>query len=196
MQTIFAAQQADDILTGLRLAEEFQLDAAIALAAEGYLVREQLTAAKVSVFLHPTMQRAGGSLETYHSHLGNASALADAKIPLAITSGAEGYVPKTRVARFEAAIAAVHGLGFERGLASVSLDAARILDIDDRYGSLEAGKVADLVLYDGDPFEYATHVTHVIVDGRLVHSRSDRKPIPLAQRLFWSSIEMPCCLGW
>ncbi len=196
VQTIFAAQQADDILTGLRLAEEFQLDAAIALAAEGYLVREQLTAAKVPVFLHPTMQRAGGSLETYHSHLGTASALADAKILLAITSGAEGYVPKTRVARFEAAIAAVHGLGFERGLASVSLDAAKVLDIDDRYGSLEVGKVADLVLYDGDPFEYATHVTHVIVDGRLVHSRSDRKPIPLAQRLFWSSIEMPCCLGW
>lgn len=196
VQTLFAAQQADDILTGLRLAEEFQLDAAIALAAEGYLVREQLADAKVPVFLHPTMQRAGGSLETYHSHLGTASALADAKIPLAITSGAEGYVPKTRVARFEAAIAAVHGIGFEKALAAVSLDAAKVLRIDDRYGSLEPGKVADLVLYDGDPFEYATHVTHVIVDGHLVHTRAARKPIPLAQRLFWSSVEMPCCLGW
>ena len=196
VQTLFAAQQADDILTGLRLAEEFQLDAAIALAAEGYLVREQLAEAKVPVLLHPTMQRAGGSLETYHSHLGNAAALSDAKIPLAITSGAEGYVPKTRVARFEAAIAAVHGLGFEKALASVSLGAAEVLRIDDRYGSLEPGKVADLVLYDGDPFEYATHVTHVIVDGRLVYSRSARQVIPLAQRLFWSSIELPCCLGW
>ena len=196
IQTLFAAQQADDILTGLRLSKEFSLDAAIALAAEGYLVREELAAAKVPLFLHPTMQRAGGSLETYHSHLGNASALADAKITLAITSGAEGYVPKTRVARFEAAIAAIHGLGFERALSSVSLDAAKVLRIDDRYGSLEPGKIADLVLYDGDPFEYSTHVTHVIVDGRLVHSRADRKPIPLAQRLFWSSFEMPCCLGW
>lgn len=196
IQTLFAAQQADDILTGLRLSKEFGLDAAIALAAEGYLVRDELAAAKVPLFLHPTMQRSGGSLETYHSHLGNASALADAKIPLAITSGAEGYVPKTRVARFEAAIAAVHGLGFERALSAVSLDAAKVLRIDDRYGSLEQGKVADLVLYDGDPFEYSTHVTHVIVDGRVVHSRADRKPIPLAQRLFWSSFEMPCCLGW
>ncbi len=196
IQTLFAAQQADDILTSLRLSREFNLDAAIALAAEGYLVRDELAAAKVPLFLHPTMQRSGGSLETYHSHLGNASALADAKIPLAITSGAEGYVPKTRVARFEAAIAAVHGLGFERALSAVSLDAAKVLRIDDRYGSLEAGKIADLVLYDGDPFEYATHVTHVVVDGRLVHSRADRKPIPLAQRLFWSSLEMPCCLGW
>ena len=196
VQTLFAAQQADDILTALRLAEEFQLDAAIALAAEGYLVREQLSDAKVPVLLHPTMQRAGGSLETYHSHLGTASALSDAKIPLAITSGAEGYVPKTRVARFEAAIAAVHGLGFEKALAAVTLGAAEVLRIDDRYGSLEPGKVADLVLYDGDPFEYATHVTHVIVDGRLVYLRSARQVIPLAQRLFWSSIELPCCLGW
>lgn len=196
VQTLFAAQQADDILTGLRLSQEFGLDGAIALAAEGFLIREQLVAAKVPVFLHPTMQRSGGSLETYHSHLSNASALSDAKIPLAITSGAEGYVPKTRVARFEAAIAAVHGLGFEKGLSSISLDAAKVLRIDDRYGSLEPGKVADLVLYDGDPFEYATHTTHVVVDGRFVYSRADRKPIPLAQRLFWSVIEMPCCLGW
>ena len=196
VQTLFAAQQADDILTGLRLSQEFGLDGAIALAAEGFLIREQLVAAKVPVFLHPTMQRSGGSLETYHSHLSNASALSDATIPLAITSGAEGYVPKTRVARFEAAIAAVHGLGFEKGLSSISLDAAKVLRIDDRYGSLEPGKVADLVLYDGDPFEYATHTTHVVVDGRLVYSRADRKPIPLAQRLFWSVIEMPCCLGW
>jgi imidazolonepropionase-like amidohydrolase len=196
VQTLFAAQQADDILTGLRLSQEFGLDGAIALAAEGFLIREQLVAAKVPVFLHPTMQRSGGSLETYHSHLSNASALSDAKIPLAITSGAEGYVPKTRVARFEAAIAAVHGLGFEKGLSSISLDAAKVLRIDDRYGSIEPGKVADLVLYDGDPFEYATHTTHVVVDGRLVYSRADRKPIPLAQRLFWSVIEMPCCLGW
>ncbi len=196
VQTIFSAQQADDILTGLRLSQEFGLDSAIALAAEGYLVRDQLAAAKVPVFLHPTMQRVGSSLETYHSYLGNAASLADANIPLAITSGGEGYVPKTRVARFEAAIAAVHGLGFERALASVSLDAAKLLRIDDRYGSLQAAKVADLVLFDGDPFEYATHVTHVIVDGRVVHNRSNRKPIPLAQRLFWSAVEMPCCLGW
>ncbi|MCX7418998.1 MAG: amidohydrolase family protein [Planctomycetia bacterium] len=196
VQTLFAAQQADDILTGLRLSQEFGLDSAIALAAEGFLIREQLVAAKVPIFLHPTMQRSGGSLETYHSHLSNASALSDANILLAITSGAEGYVPKTRVARFEAAIAAVHGLGFEKALSSISLDAAKVLRIDDRFGSIEPGKVADLVLYDGDPFEYATHTTHVVVDGRLVYSRADRKPIPLAQRLFWSVIEMPCCLGW
>lgn len=196
VQTVFTAQRADDILTSLRLADEFGLDASIALGAEAFLVREQLAAARVPILLHPTMQRAAGSLETQLSHLGNASALSDSMIPFAITSGAEGYVPKTRVARFEAAIAGVYGLGFEKALASISLDAAKVLRIDDRYGSLEPGKIADLVLFDGDPFEYSTHVAQVVVEGQLVHNRSDRKPIPLAQRLFWSSLEMPCCLGW
>ncbi len=196
VQTIFSAQRVDDILTGLRLSQEFGLDGAIALAAEGFLIRDQLAAAKVPVFLHPTMQRVGSSLETYHSLLDSAAALSNANVPFAITSGAEGYVPKTRVARFEAAIAAVYGLGFEKALSAISLDAAKLLRIDDRFGSLEAGKVADLVLFDGDPFEYSTHVTHVVVDGRVVHDRAARPHIPLAQRMFWSAIEIPCCLGW
>jgi imidazolonepropionase-like amidohydrolase len=115
---------------------------------------------------------------------------------VAIGSGFEGYVPKTRVVRYEAGIAMVYGLGFERALQAVTLDAAKILNVDDRYGSLEPGKVADLVLYDGDPFEHATHVTHVFVDGRLVFDRAQRPVIPLAQRALFVSPEIPCCLGW
>ena len=98
--------------------------------------------------------------------------LADHKIPLAIGTGFEGYVPKTRVLRHEAAMAMVNGLGYERALAAITLDAARILGIDDRVGSIEPGKAADLVLYDGDPFEHATHVTHTIMDGRVVYDRA------------------------
>jgi imidazolonepropionase-like amidohydrolase len=100
------------------------------------------------------------------------------------------------VVRHEAAMAMVYGLGFERALSAVTLDAARILKIDDRYGSLEVGKVADLVLYNGDPFEHVTHVTHVLVDGRVVHDRQNREPVPLAGRLYYFSPEIPCCLGW
>ena len=51
-------------------------------------------------------------------------------------------------------------------------DPARILGIDDRYGTLEPGKVADLVLYDGDPFEHTTHVTFTLMDGRVVYDRA------------------------
>jgi imidazolonepropionase-like amidohydrolase len=144
------------------------------------------------------MQRVGSSMETLNSHVGNAATLADRRIPLAIGTGFEGYVPKTRVLRYEAAMAAVNGLGHERALRAVTLDAAKLLGIDDRFGSIEVGKAADLVLYDGDPFEHATHVTHTLIDGRVVWDRSEYLKIPFARRAL-PLIEgggVGCCLGW
>ena len=70
---------------------------------------------------------------------------------------------------FEAAIAAANGLPQEAALAAITRDAAQILGIEDRVGSLEAGKDADLVLFDGDPLEYTSHVCTVIVDGRVAN---------------------------
>ena len=75
---------------------------------------------------------------------------------------------ETRVVLFEAAIAAANGLTFEQALGTVTIEAARILGVDTRVGSLEAGKDGDLALFDGDPFEYTSHVTGVVIDGRVV----------------------------
>jgi imidazolonepropionase-like amidohydrolase len=192
---MFCAQRGDDLLTALRLAEEFELKPVLALAAEGYLLADRIKEADVPVIVHPTMQRLTG-LEAYNSSFSNAAVLANAEIPVAISSGFEAYVPKSRVIRHEAALAMVYGLGHERALHAVTLGAARILGIEEEYGSLEEGKVADLVLYNGDPFEHVTHVVGVIVDGKLVYSRSDRPEIPLAERLFHSVPEVPCCSWW
>ncbi len=145
---IFSAHRADDLMTALRLATEFKLRPLLSLAGEGYLVADAIAAAKVPVIVHPTMQRPS-TLETFNSSLGNAAALADKNIPITIGTAFEGYVPKMRVLRHEAAMALVNGLGFDRALKSITLDAAQLLGIDDRYGSIQAGKVADLVLYDG-----------------------------------------------
>ncbi len=179
---IFAAHRSDDLTTALRIAREFNLDARLDLATEGYLIAEELAKAKVPVVAHPPMQRAGGSMETYHSQLCNAAVLADRKVPLAIGTGFEAYVPRTRVLRHEAAVAMVNGLGHERALAAITLGAARILGIDKERGSIEKGKVADLVLYDGDPFEHATHVTHTVSEGRVVYSRAEEQALPFARR--------------
>ena len=65
-------------------------------------------------------------------------------------------------------MAVANGLTFEEALATVTIDAARLLGISNRVGSLEPGKDADLALFDGDPFEYGTHVTKVIINGRVV----------------------------
>ena len=197
LPAMFAAQRADDVATALRLTAEYKLKGRLALSAEAYLLRDRLADAKLPVIVHPTMQRVGGEMETYNSFLGNAAALADRGLLIAIGSGYEGYVPKTRVARYEAAIAMVHGLGFDRALRSITLDAAKILEIDDRFGTLEAGKTADLVLYDGDPFEYVTHVSGVVLDGRVVYDRAQRQRQPIDLQSFWfmGGSEPACCLG-
>jgi imidazolonepropionase-like amidohydrolase len=195
VSALFAAQKADDLMTALRMINEFHLDGKLALGAEAYLIADQIAAAKIPLILHPTMQHAE-SMETINSYLGSGAVLADAGIPIAIGSGAEGYVPKTRVVRQEAAMAMVYGLGRDAALKAITLDAARILGIDGQYGSLEPGKIGDVVLYDGDPFEYSTHVVAVLVDGKLVYDRSQNKSIPLAERSYSSSPEIPCCLGW
>ena len=63
---------------------------------------------------------------------------------------------------------AANGLSFSEALASITIDAARLLGVDHRIGSLEVGKDADIALYYGDPFEYTTHAIGVIIDGNLV----------------------------
>jgi imidazolonepropionase-like amidohydrolase len=97
-----------------------------------------------------------------------AARLKAAGIPFAFQSGYESYVPKTRVVLYEAAIAVANGLTFEDALAALTIDAARILKIQDRVGSLETGKDADIVLFDGDPFEYTTKVCGVVISGEVV----------------------------
>lgn len=170
LPALITAHREDDILTAIRLAKEFEIDLILDAATEGYLVTRQIQAAGVPVIVHPTMQRID-SPETLNTSLENASLISGAGVTIALQSGYEAYVPKTRIVLFEAAIAMVNGLGFDRALRSITADAAETLQVASRVGSIDIGKDADLVLFDGDPFEYTTHVQKVLVEGRLVHDR-------------------------
>ncbi|MGB1375575.1 MAG: amidohydrolase family protein [Rhodothermales bacterium] len=166
MRMLITVERSHDILTTLRLAEEFDIDIVLDSAAEAYLVTDQIKAAGVPVITMPTMARHGG--ERANATMEAGMHLRDAGIPFALQSGFEAYVPKTRVILFEAAMAAANGLSFEEALATITIDAARILGVDHRVGSLEVGKDADIAMYDGDPFEYTTHAIGVIIDGEVV----------------------------
>ncbi len=168
---VFVAHREDDIVTAMRLAAEFGIERySISQAAEAYLVAERLAEAQVPVLVGPVLQ-VPGSLETMNVMYENAGLLKKAGVTVTMTSGYEGYVPKTHVILFEVALAAVNGLGREAAMQAVTLDAAKVLGIAETHGSLEPGKVADLVLYDGDPFEYTTHVERVVVGGELAFER-------------------------
>jgi imidazolonepropionase-like amidohydrolase len=163
---LVTAHRAHDIGSALRVAKEFDIRIVLDGASEAYLVADSIKAAGVPVLLHPTMARPVEEAENLSME--TASRLREAGIPFALQSGYESYVPKTRVVLFEAAIAAARGLTFDQALAAVTIDAARILGVDKRVGSLEPGKDGDLVLFDGDPFEYVSHVTGVVIEGQVV----------------------------
>ena len=162
LSLLVTANTATEIAAALRLRREFGFDLVLDGAAEAYLLLDEIRAAGVPVVVHPPMSRVrNGSFET-------AARLDEAGIPFAIQTGFEGYVPKTRVLLWEAAIAAANGLGRERALEAVTLAAARILGVDGRVGSVEVGKDADLALFDGDPFEYTTHVCGVVIESEVL----------------------------
>ena len=194
----FAAHRADDIQTALRIADEFKLKPVIALGTDGFLLADELAKRKVPVVVHPTLQRPGGSMETRHTYLGTAGVLAKAGVPVTLCTAYEGYVPKQRNLRTEAAYAAANGLGHAAALRAVTLDAAKLLGVADKYGSIEPGKVADLVLYDGDPFENATHVTLTVLGGKVVYDRAEYLKLPFDRRilpLIDGGRGAGCCLG-
>ncbi|MFO0936288.1 MAG: amidohydrolase family protein [Gemmataceae bacterium] len=196
---IFAAHRADDIRTALRIAEEFKLKPVISLGTEAYLLADELAEKKIPVIVHPSMQRPGGSMETLNTLLANAALLKAKGVPVSIGTSFEGYVPKQRSLRHEAAIAAANGLGHAGALSAVTLDAAKLLGIDKEYGSIEAGKVADLVLFDGDPFENSTHVIKTFMSGKLVFDRVEYLKLPYDRRAFGiagGGEGFGCCLGW
>lgn len=160
---LVTVQRHQDILAALRLAAEFKLKIVLDGVADAPLVIDDINKSGFPVFLHPTMYRANNETENLSRE--TAAKLRKAGIPFALQSGFESYVPKTRVVLFEAAVAAAHGLSQNEALAAITIDAAKLLGIEKRVGSIETGKDADLALYDGDPFEYATHCIGVIVSG-------------------------------
>jgi imidazolonepropionase-like amidohydrolase len=168
--TLITARRRDDIATALRIAREFSLDLHLADAVDGYLMARELWEAGVPVHAGPVMERLG-PLETLNASFEGPAILAAAGVPITFQSGYEAYVPKVRVVLFEAAVAAAYGLGPERALRALTSEAAEQLGVADRVGSLESGKDADLVVWDGDPFEYATHVLAVIVRGEVAYLR-------------------------
>jgi len=167
---LITAHRAQDIATALRLKKEFDFRMILDGGAEAYLLTEELKKAGIPVIIHPSMARFNGALQ--NASFETAARLKKAGLKVAMQSGYESYVPKTRVVLFEAAVAAANGLGFEGALELITTSAAEILGISDRVGSLAVGKDGDLALFDGDPFEYTTHCVGTIIEGRVVSEAS------------------------
>jgi imidazolonepropionase-like amidohydrolase len=162
---LITANKAQDIMTALRIAKEFNIRIVLDGVSEAETVMDEIKASGFPVIIHPTMARPGGDEESLSME--TASKLKAAGVLTALQSGYESYVPKTRVVLFEAGMAAANGLSQRDALALITIDAAKILGLESRIGSLEVGKDADIAMYDGDPFEWTTHCIGTIVNGKV-----------------------------
>ena len=156
------AHRASDIQTALRIAEEYGLKLIIVGGTEAWMVAGDLARARVPVLVK-VLNNLPGSFEALGATYENAARLRRAGVDVAITSG-ETF--KAYTLRQEAGNAVAYGLPWEEAFRAVTIVPARIWGIDDRYGSLEVGKVADVVVWDGDPLELLTSVEHVFIRGR------------------------------
>jgi imidazolonepropionase-like amidohydrolase len=166
MLLVIGADRAGDIETALDIAAEYKLRIAILGGAEAWKVADKLAAAKVAV-LTSGLDNLPTSFATLGSRQENAGLLRKANVPVAIITG-ENETFKARTIKQHAGNAVAYGMTWDDALRAVTLTPAEIYGIDGTVGSLAVGKDGNVVVWDGDPFEFATKAEKVFVKGKEV----------------------------
>jgi imidazolonepropionase-like amidohydrolase len=161
---VVEAHRASDIQLALRIAREYDLRLIITGGTEAWMVADDLARARVPVLVK-VLNNLPGSFESLGATYENAARLRRAGVQVALTTG-ETW--RAYTIRQEAGNAVAYGLPWTEAFRAVTLYPAQIWGVADRYGSLEAGKVANVVVWSGDPFELLTRVEHVIIRGQEV----------------------------
>ncbi len=163
MPLIVTVNRASDIQQVLRLAREEGVKVILDGAAEGWLVADEIAAAKVPVILHPTTNLPS-NFEMRAARMQNAAALNAAGVVIAI-KGNEGSAHRARDIRYNAGNAVSHGLPFAAAIQAITVNPARIFGFDGQFGELKAGAAGDVVVWSGDPLEPLSQPAAVLIDG-------------------------------
>ena len=162
------AHRADDIMTAVRIADEFHLDCVLIHATEGYKIPDVIAKTGYPCIVGPVLF-SRMKLELRDLRPSNAGALARAGVQVAIQTD-EGSA--TRYLALNAAVAASEGMDEGSALRAITRTPAEILRISDRVGSLEVGKDADIAVFSAHPLDVAhSRTERVWIGGRLVYSR-------------------------
>ncbi|UZD23728.1 amidohydrolase family protein [Algoriphagus halophytocola] len=153
---------ASDIKAALEWIKDKDAKVIFAGVAEGWRVAEEIAEAGIPVVTGPIQALPTRESDRYDAAYANAGKMAKAGVKVAIRTNGQENV---RNLPFFAAFAAAYGMGKEEAWKAVTINSAEIFGLGDQYGSIEAGKVANLIVADGDPFETKTNIHHVFIDG-------------------------------
>jgi imidazolonepropionase-like amidohydrolase len=170
---LIAADRASDIEAALALAKDYNLKLILAGAAEGWQLADKLAAARVPV-LTGAMNNIPDRFSTLGQRQENAGLLSKAGVAVSLigNGGGDEEAFNVRNVRFEAGNAVGYGMDWNAALRAITLTPAETFGVADRVGSLAPGKIADVVVWSGDPFEFSSQPEHVFVRGQEVRQPS------------------------
>jgi imidazolonepropionase-like amidohydrolase len=162
--------RADDIATAIRIADEFGYDLVIDHGTEAHLLADIIAARGIPVIIGPLII-SRTKVEVRNRSMANPGKLAAAGVTIAITTD-HPVVPINYLVH-QAALSVKEGLDRETALRALTINPARIAGIDDRLGSIEVGKDADLVIWSGDPLDVLSRVQHALIEGIEIYTYAD-----------------------
>lgn len=160
------AHRVDDIFTAIRIAKEFGVRMTLDHCSEGHLIAEELAKEGFPAIVGPDLA-SRNKIEVQNMAFKTAGILNKAGMTVAITT--DHPVSLIQTLPLCAGLAVKAGLDMEEGYRAITLYPARICGVEDRMGSLEVGKDANIAIFDGNPMEIFTHTLYTIIDGRIVY---------------------------
>ena len=162
--------RVDDIFTAVRIAKEFGLSMTLDHCSEGHLIADRLAEEGFPAIVGPDLS-SRSKIEVQNLAFKTVGVLNKAGVLTAITT--DHPVSLIQSLPLCAGLAVKSGLPMEEGLKAITINAARICGVDDRVGSLEAGKDADIAIFDGNPMEVFTKTLYTLIDGQIVYDEKE-----------------------
>jgi len=164
--------RADDILTAIRIAKLYGLRMTLDHCTEGHLIKDEIKESGFPAILGPSLA-SRNKTEIKNMDFKTAGILHEAGVKVAIMT--DHPVSVIQCLAMCAGIAAKEGLGIEEALRAITINAAEICNVASRVGSLEAGKDADIAVFDGNPLETFTHCIYTIINGQIAYKAQENE---------------------
>lgn len=163
------AHRGDDILSAIRICEDFGFRYTLDHFTEGHLICDEIKNKDIHVLLGPPYM-VKSKRELINASMESARILSEKGFNVSMTS--DHPFANARYLSVFLGLMVKSGLEYKEAIKMLTINPARAMEIEDRIGSIECGKDADLVIYDNDPLEMRTNVVTTIINGEIVYSRS------------------------